>query len=58
MFQTIVAEKITTHFMFNNVFFSPDNRAVYEIVWKNIAESDKPQMTKHNKAHAHWMLDT
>ena len=30
-------------FMFNNFFFL--NRAVYEIVWKNIVEPGKSQMT-------------
>jgi hypothetical protein len=39
MFQTKVAKKIKTHFMFSN-FFS-ENRAVYEIMWQKIAE---PQM--------------
>jgi hypothetical protein len=33
-----------THFVFNNFFF--ENRAVYEVMWKNIAKPDKPQMTK------------
>ena len=28
-------ENQNTHFMFNDVFFSPENRAVYEIMWKN-----------------------
>jgi hypothetical protein len=28
--------------MFNN--FSPENRTVYEIMWKNTVESDRPQM--------------
>jgi len=23
----------------------PENRAVYEIMWKNIVETDRPQMT-------------
>jgi hypothetical protein len=32
-----------THFVSNN-FFSK-NRAVYEIMWKNIIELDRPQMT-------------
>ena len=36
--------------MFSNFFFS-ENRAVYEIMWKNIVEPDRPQ-------HAHCMLDT
>ena len=36
-------EKIETHFMFNIFFF--ENRAVYEIMWKNTAERWRPQMT-------------
>jgi hypothetical protein len=31
--------------MFSNFFFSPENRAVYEIVWKNTVKPDGPQMT-------------
>ena len=30
------------HFMFSNVFFA--NRAVYEIMWKNVVQRGKPQM--------------
>jgi hypothetical protein len=26
-------------------FFSPENRAIYEIMWKNMVEPDTPQMT-------------
>ena len=37
-------ETQNAHFMPNN-FFSPENRAVYEISWKNTVESDRPQMT-------------
>ena len=29
--------------MLNNFF--PENRAVYEIMWKNIVEPERPQMT-------------
>jgi len=43
MFHTKVVEKQNTQFRFNNVFFS--NRAVYVIMWKNIVEPDRPQMT-------------
>jgi hypothetical protein len=39
-----VVEKIKTHFMFNNFFFS-ENHAVYEVMWKNMIEPDTPQMT-------------
>ena len=30
--------------MLNNDFFF-DSRAVYEIMWKNIVQADRPQMT-------------
>jgi hypothetical protein len=43
MFQTEVVEKIITHFVFSN-FFS-ENRAVYEIMSKNVMELEWPQMT-------------
>jgi hypothetical protein len=42
MLETEVVEKIKTRFLFH--FFS-ENRAVYEIMWKNIVEPDRPQMT-------------
>jgi len=29
-----------THFVFSNFF--PENRAVYEIMWKNMVEPDRP----------------
>jgi hypothetical protein len=32
-----------THFIFNNFFF--ENRDVYVIMWKNIVQMGKPQMT-------------
>ena len=44
MLQTKVVEKIKSHFMYNNSFFS-ENLAVYEIMWKNMAQTEKPQMT-------------
>jgi len=31
-----------THFVFNNLLFQ--NSAVYEIMWKNVVEPDRPQM--------------
>jgi hypothetical protein len=36
------SESRNTHFMFNMYFF---NRAVYEIMWKNIVERGRPHMT-------------
>jgi hypothetical protein len=38
MFETKVVGKIEIH-----VF--PESRAVYEIMWKNMLEPDRPQMT-------------
>jgi len=43
MFHIKVAEKINTHFMFNNFF--PENRVVYEVMWKNTVERGRQQMT-------------
>jgi len=36
-------ENQNIHFMFDN-FFS-ENHAIYEIMWKNMVEPDRPQMT-------------
>jgi len=43
VFRTNVAHKIKTHFNSGMVFFK--NRGVYEIMWKNIAETGRPRMT-------------
>jgi hypothetical protein len=46
MFQTKVLEKIKTHFVFGNSPTPlPENHAVYEIMWENILEPGRPQMT-------------
>jgi hypothetical protein len=37
-------ENQNTLFMFSNLF-SPENRTVYEVVWKSIVELDRPQVT-------------
>ena len=44
MFQAKVVEKIKTHILCSVTFFSL-NRAVYERMWKNISEPDRPQAT-------------
>jgi hypothetical protein len=36
--------------------FLKENRAVYEIMWRNMVEPDRPRMT--NMAYVHRMLDT
>ena len=33
-----------THFVFNNIFFF-ENHAVYDTMWENTVEQDRPQMT-------------
>ena len=43
MYQKNVAEKIKTHFGFNNFF--PKIMLFYEIMWKNMVKPDKLQMT-------------
>jgi hypothetical protein len=43
MLQTKVVEKIRKHILFL-IFFS-ENLAIYEIMWKNMVEPDRPQMT-------------
>ena len=53
MFQTKVIQKLETHNLFRIFFFK--NRAVYEIMWKDIVERSRPQMAM---AHAHFMLGT
>jgi len=42
MCETKVVEKIKTHFMFINFFL---NGAIDEIMWKNIVEPRRPQVT-------------
>ena len=37
-------ENENTDFKFNSIFFS-QNTAFYEIMWKNVVEPDKPQIT-------------
>ena len=46
MFQTTVVEKIKTCILCSIAFF--ENRVVYEIMWENTVEPDRPQMiTEH-----------
>ena len=50
----ICRENQNIHFMFN-VFFSQKNRAVCEIMWENIVEPDRPQMTIWRMRIACWI---
>ena len=47
-------ENQNTHFVTSNIFFF-ENRAVYEIMWKNIVEWGKPQMTVWRMRIAGWI---
>jgi hypothetical protein len=44
-------ENQDTQFMFNNFFFF-ENCAVYEIMWKNVVEPDRPQVIEYGS----WAL--
>jgi hypothetical protein len=45
MFQIKVIEENKTHNSYPITFFFFENRAVYEIMWKSVAERGRPQMT-------------
>jgi hypothetical protein len=53
MFQTKFVTKIRTHFKSNSFCF--ENRADYGIVWKNILEADRTQMTVWRLRIACWI---
>ena len=40
-----VVEEIKIHILCPKTFFFFENRALYEIMWKNIVEPDRPQTT-------------
>jgi hypothetical protein len=43
-----------THFIVNNFFFS-ENLTVYEIMWENVEERGRPQMTIRHMRIACWI---
>jgi hypothetical protein len=43
MFQTKIVEKIETHILYSITSF--ENGGVYEIMWKNVVEPDRPLLT-------------
>jgi hypothetical protein len=53
MFQTKAVKKIKTHILYSITFSK--NRAVYEIMWKNMVE--KGRKWQYNTAHALCVLD-
>jgi len=57
-FQTKIAENIKTHILCSTTF--SENRAIYEIMWKNTIQTERPQMTILHGAcdFACWIIDT
>jgi len=53
LFQTTFVEEIKTHFVFSNLF--SENPAVYEIMWKNFVEPDRPQTIVRPLLIACWI---
>ena len=53
MFQTKVVQNITTHILWSGTFL--ENRAVYEIMLKNMAESGRSQMSIWRMRIACWI---
>jgi hypothetical protein len=54
-FQTNVVEKIETCILWSTTLFPPKNRAVYEIMWKNIVQPGRPHMTVWRMRIACWI---
>jgi hypothetical protein len=48
-------ENQNTHFVFNIYIYSLENRAIYEIKWKNVVEPGRPQMTVRPMRIACWI---
>jgi len=45
IFQTKFAEKIKKHILYSINFILTKNRAVYDIMWKNIVQRERQQVT-------------
>jgi len=52
-----VAQKIKTHFLYSVIFFF-QNRVIYEIKWKNIVETGRPQVAIWRMRIACWIHKT
>ena len=55
MFQTKFVEKIKTHILCSVTFFFFEKLAVYEIMWQNIVELDRPQLKIWRLRIACWI---
>jgi len=54
MFHIKAVQKVKTHILYS-ITFSPENRAVYEIMWKNLVKPDRPQMAIRGMRFACWI---
>jgi hypothetical protein len=52
MFQTKAVEKKNTHFMFSNYFLKI---VLFEILWKNIVDPERPQVTIWHMCNSCWV---
>ena len=55
MLQTKVLNKIKMHNLFSITVFFSENCAVYELMWKNIVEPGRPQITIWRISTACWV---
>jgi hypothetical protein len=56
IFQTKAAEKIRKHILCWVIFFfPPENYAIYEIMWKNVVEPERPQITIWHMPFPSWI---
>ena len=53
MFQTKVVEKLETHI--RSITFFLKNQAIYEIIWKNVVQLVRPQLTIWHMYIACWI---
>jgi hypothetical protein len=53
MFQTRVVENINSHILCSVTFLK--HHAIYEIMWKNIVQPDRPQMAIWHMCIACWV---
>ena len=56
MLHAVVIEKTKTHIVCSIIVISPENHAVYEMMWENTLGPDRPPDNDTRKTHR--MLDT
>ena len=55
MFQTKILEELERQILLVRSIIFPENRAVYEIMWKNIVDRGRPRMTTWRMHIARWI---